>query len=150
MYEERAIVETLDRDTYHHLMSLIEEIRRISESKGVGQRSIVMTAGNLPRIQRRWHKAIILVEDGRSPLPHTPVVSLPAMLGSAGGSPSIKTVITLFFHAGRKTYGTGCQFLNPTLAPPSYPEENLSRKTLNSGSVGMRPPLTLAYAERLS
>jgi hypothetical protein len=48
------------------------------------------------------------------------------------------------------TYGTGCQFLNPTFAPPVCPTSYVSRKSRSSGSVGSRPPFDLAYADRPS
>ena len=44
----------------------------------------------------------------------------------------------------------GCQFRKPMFSPPSYPHLNLSMNSRSSGSVGMRPPLTLAYLDRWS
>ena len=48
-----------------------------------------------------------------------------ASLTSCSGTVS-KELDFFRIRSSNTTYGTGCQFLNPTLAPPSYPALNLS------------------------
>jgi len=111
--------------TYNHLMFPVKEIHGIPKYGLSELHFSPWKQKDKPRIQLRGCKPIFLGECRGCPFPHSPISPFATTsLASCGGTVCNESeFVSRTFNI---TYGTGCQFLNPTLAPPSYPALNLS------------------------